>query len=153
MTSTFNLTFIQVFRAFPAGLDIRVSEESLGLQDTSKCSTKIFALEKMNHSLFRRTLMVRKRHPNIRPKTIKRYSGCTLHVDIFVFSAGNGSSGASRKYRFSTSSGMMVDLDNGTILAEKGLDGVVQHVALAFCTSVLFLVSHSAGHSAIGDLK
>ena len=83
-------------------------------------------------------------HPNIRPITIKRYSDSTVHVDIFfVFSAGNGSSGASRKYRFSTSSGMMVDLDNGTILAEKGLDGVVQHVALAFCTSVLFLVSHS----------
>ena len=66
MKSTFNLTFIQAFRAFPAGLDIRVSEESLGLQDISKCSTKIFALEKMNHSLFRRTLMV-KMHPNIRP--------------------------------------------------------------------------------------
>ena len=85
-----------------------------------------------------------KMHPNIRPITINRCKGCTLQVDIFVFSAGNGSSGASRKYRFSTSSGMMVDLDNGTILAEKGLDDVVQHVALAFCTSVLFLVSYSS---------
>ena len=72
------------------------------------------------------------------------YKTSWAHVWLYLcFLAGNGSSGASRKYRFSTSSGMMVDLDNGTILAEKGLDGVVQHVALAFCTSVLFLVRHS----------
>ena len=87
-------------------------------------------------------------------KGIKGIPGSPGHFKMYYNNLRTGSSekvvlpqgnspGRTRKYRFSTESGMSVDLDNGEVIVTPEVKDVVQHVALAFCTSLLYLVSFS----------